>query len=144
MPALKCLAVEHAVSSIVALSILTDRWMPFPEMLLLCNEAANRQAKKNSIKKKSEADGVQSKPLGLEYIADRYMPAFPQHLPVVKHACAANEEERSHEKTNARMAKPEGLINFCGREIAGSTPTTLFSATWSDLKGKAGCRASSR
>ena len=41
-------------------------------MLLLCNEAANRQARKNSSKKKADADGVQSKPLGLEYIADRY------------------------------------------------------------------------
>jgi hypothetical protein len=40
-------------------------------MLLLCNEAANRQARKNSAKKKVDADGVQSKPLGLEYIADR-------------------------------------------------------------------------
>eukprot|EP00283_Hemiselmis_rufescens_P013382 CAMPEP_0173446566 /NCGR_PEP_ID=MMETSP1357-20121228/36863_1 /TAXON_ID=77926 /ORGANISM="Hemiselmis rufescens, Strain PCC563" /LENGTH=307 /DNA_ID=CAMNT_0014412869 /DNA_START=84 /DNA_END=1004 /DNA_ORIENTATION=- len=47
-------------------------WCCLTEMLLLCNEAANRQASKNMTgKKKDNADGVQSKPLGLEYIADR-------------------------------------------------------------------------
>ena len=40
-------------------------------MLLLCNEAANRFAKQHPMAKKSDADGVQSKPLGLEYMADR-------------------------------------------------------------------------
>ena len=40
-------------------------------MLLVCNEAAKRFAQKNAFKRKVDADGVQSKPLGLEYIADR-------------------------------------------------------------------------
>ena len=49
-----------------------DVWFHYlPEMLLLCNEAAKRFAQKVSVKRKSDADGVQSKPLGLEYIADR-------------------------------------------------------------------------
>ncbi len=47
-------------------------WFSYlPEMLLVCNEAARRYAQKNSFKRKNDADGVQSKPLGLEYIADR-------------------------------------------------------------------------
>ena len=41
-------------------------------MLLVCNEAARRYAQKTALKKKLDADGVQSKPLGLEYIADRF------------------------------------------------------------------------
>ena len=40
------------------------------EMLLLCNEASARFAKTNTVKR-NEADGIQSKPLGLEYMADR-------------------------------------------------------------------------
>lgn len=41
------------------------------EMLLLCNEASARFAKTNTVKRKDEADGSGSKPLGLEYMADR-------------------------------------------------------------------------
>lgn len=41
------------------------------EMLLLCNEAAQRFAKSQTVKRKEEADGIQTKPLGLEYMADR-------------------------------------------------------------------------
>lgn len=41
------------------------------EMLLLCNEAAGRFAKTQTVKRKEEADGIQTKPLGLEYMADR-------------------------------------------------------------------------
>jgi len=41
------------------------------EMLLLCNEAAQRFAKSQTAKRKEEADGIQTKPLGLEYMADR-------------------------------------------------------------------------
>jgi hypothetical protein len=41
------------------------------EMLLLCNEAAARFAKTQTVKRKEEADGIQTKPLGLEYMADR-------------------------------------------------------------------------
>ena len=40
-------------------------------MLLLCNEASARFAKTNTVKRKDEADGSGSKPLGLEYMADR-------------------------------------------------------------------------
>jgi hypothetical protein len=52
-----------------------------PEMLLVCNEAAKRFAQKNAIKRKADADGVQSKPLGLEYIADRFDLYFHHLLP---------------------------------------------------------------
>ena len=63
-------------------------WAPIasPEMLLLCNEAANRQQSRNAEitgKKKKEADGVQSKPLGLEYIADRSSPPYPLSFPIL-------------------------------------------------------------
>lgn len=40
-------------------------------MLLLCNEAAGRFAKTQTVKRKDETDGIQTKPLGLEYMADR-------------------------------------------------------------------------
>ena len=43
------------------------------ELLLLCNEAASRAAKRHpGDSHKKDADGVQSKPLGLEYMADRF------------------------------------------------------------------------
>jgi hypothetical protein len=43
------------------------------ELLLLCNEAAARNAKRHpeDMEKKKDADGTQTKPLGLEYISDR-------------------------------------------------------------------------
>jgi len=43
------------------------------ELLLLCNEAAARNAKRHpeDMGKKKDADGTQTKPLGLEYISDR-------------------------------------------------------------------------
>ena len=41
------------------------------EMLLLCNEAARRGAKRGAVMCKKDANGVQSKPLGLEYMVDR-------------------------------------------------------------------------
>eukprot|EP00961_Rhodomonas_salina_P005088 69149-Rhodomonas_salina.1 len=40
-------------------------------MLLLCNEAQRRFLRKNPVKAKAESENMQSKPLGLEYIADR-------------------------------------------------------------------------
>ena len=40
-------------------------------MLLLCNEAAKRNVRKSISVPKENADGLLSKPLGLEYIADR-------------------------------------------------------------------------
>eukprot|EP00960_Hanusia_phi_P033468 750467-Hanusia_phi.AAC.2 len=47
------------------------RWPHRTEMLLLCNEAAKRNVRKNTSVPKENADGLLSKPLGLEYIADR-------------------------------------------------------------------------
>ena len=41
------------------------------EMLLLCNESANRRMTKVGNQQKSCSDGTQTKPLGLEYMADR-------------------------------------------------------------------------
>jgi hypothetical protein len=43
----------------------------FSEMLLLCNEAARRGSKRGAVAHKKDANGVQCKPLGLEYIVDR-------------------------------------------------------------------------
>ena len=40
-------------------------------MLLLCNEAARRSIKRGTMVHKKDANGVQSKPLGLEYMVDR-------------------------------------------------------------------------
>jgi hypothetical protein len=40
-------------------------------MLLLCNEAARRGSKRGAVAHKKDANGVQCKPLGLEYIVDR-------------------------------------------------------------------------
>ena len=40
-------------------------------MLLLCNETARRGSKRGAVVHKKDANGVQSKPLGLEYIVDR-------------------------------------------------------------------------
>ena len=40
-------------------------------MLLLCNEAARRGSKRGMVVHKKDANGVQSKPLGLEYMVDR-------------------------------------------------------------------------
>ena len=41
------------------------------EMLLLCNESARRRIARFGIQKKACYDGTQTKPLGLEYMADR-------------------------------------------------------------------------
>lgn len=41
------------------------------EMLLLCNESANRRMSKVGNQQKACSDGTQTKPLGLEYMADR-------------------------------------------------------------------------
>ena len=41
------------------------------EMIQLCNEAARRSLKKHRLETCKEMDGIQSKPLGLEYMADR-------------------------------------------------------------------------
>eukprot|EP00960_Hanusia_phi_P064608 765843-Hanusia_phi.AAC.1 len=41
------------------------------EMIQLCNEAARRSSKKHPLEQCKEMDGIQSKPLGLEYMADR-------------------------------------------------------------------------
>jgi hypothetical protein len=41
------------------------------EMLLLCNESANRRMSRFGNQAKLCSDGTQTKPLGLEYMADR-------------------------------------------------------------------------
>ncbi len=41
------------------------------EMLLLCNESANRRMSRFGNQPKLCSDGTQTKPLGLEYMADR-------------------------------------------------------------------------
>lgn len=58
------------------------------ELLLLCNEAAARSAKRHpgDSHKKKDADGVQTKPLGLEYMADRLETDDPIWGYMVSHA----------------------------------------------------------
>jgi hypothetical protein len=49
-----------------------EKWMEsLSEMLLLCNEAAARRIEKVGLVKTKCSDGTQTKPLGLEYMADR-------------------------------------------------------------------------
>jgi len=49
-----------------------DKWMgSLSEMLLLCNEAAARRIERVGLPKEKCSDGTSTKPLGLEYMADR-------------------------------------------------------------------------
>lgn len=64
-------ADRQLTGSVVVYVDQREKWMGnLSEILLLCNESANRRIKKFGIEKRV-ADGTQSKPLGLEYIADR-------------------------------------------------------------------------
>ena len=67
----KCCASDLSGSLIVAVE---DRstWLDcLAEMLLLCNESANRRMSRPGNQQKTCSDGTQTKPLGLEYMADR-------------------------------------------------------------------------
>lgn len=65
------LAARDLGSSVVIRVKQREDWMgSLSEMLLLCNEAAARRVAKFGLQKKN-SDGTQTKPLGLEYMADR-------------------------------------------------------------------------
>ena len=57
-------------SVVVRLEKREDWMKSLSEMLLLCNESAARRVKKFGLQK-TVCDGTQTKPLGLEYMADR-------------------------------------------------------------------------
>ncbi len=64
---------NHDLSDSVVVEV-TDRdvWLQsLAEMLLLCNDSARRRFSRMGSSKKAFSDGTHSKPLGLEYIADR-------------------------------------------------------------------------
>ena len=64
-------ATRDLKDSVVVRVNKREDWMSsLSEMLLLCNEAAARRVAKFGIVKKN-TDGTQTKPLGLEYMADR-------------------------------------------------------------------------
>jgi len=64
-------AARDLSSSVVVRLREREHWMEsLSEMLLLCNEAAARRVAKFGLQKKN-SDGTQTKPLGLEYMADR-------------------------------------------------------------------------
>ena len=67
-------------NSVIVAPPTRECWLrSITEMLLLCNEAAARAAKNNTVNRKENADGIQTKPLGLEYIADRLDTDDPIH-----------------------------------------------------------------
>lgn len=64
-------AARDLSNSVVVRVKERDDWMDsLSEMLLLCNEAAARRVAKFGLQEKN-SDGTQTKPLGLEYMADR-------------------------------------------------------------------------
>jgi len=64
-------AARDLSNSVVVRVQEREQWMgSLSEMLLLCNEAAARRLAKFGLQKKN-SDGTQTKPLGLEYMADR-------------------------------------------------------------------------
>ena len=64
-------AARDLSTSVVVRVQQREDWMSsLSEMLLLCNEAAARRVAKFGLQKKN-SDGTQTKPLGLEYMADR-------------------------------------------------------------------------
>ncbi len=66
------MAQRDLSGSVVVRLTKREKWLShLSSLLLLCNEAANRRIQKFGLQKKDCADGTQTKPLGLEYMADR-------------------------------------------------------------------------
>lgn len=66
------MAARDLAGSVVVKVDDRDTWMgSLSEMLLLCNEAAARRIERFGLPKEKCSDGTQTKPLGLEYMADR-------------------------------------------------------------------------
>ena len=61
---------DLSTSVVVRIKSREDWMASLSEMLLLCNEAAARRLAKYGLQKRN-SDGTQTKPLGLEYMADR-------------------------------------------------------------------------